>query len=206
MGEHEEILDALLSVALKLKEIPFPELVRATTGYKIIPVNRDLKEDKELLEILINAAKNLIDLSEKTKRRFRGDRINEVGRRIEQEFVQALKATAVSVKLLSAPGYPNIELRDSNGRVTYLESKAVSKGWKSSLRAFYYTKGHKIKADARHLLIGWVVEEESPKYWRITGFSLFDLYNLKVKLKAEFNANYRDLLSTIHLHEYSLKH
>lgn len=205
MGEHREFLDALLRTTLKLREIPFPELIKATTGYEIIPVNISLKEDKDLLEALISAAKDLIDLSEKTQRRFRGDRINEVGKRIEQEFAQALRATPLSVKLLTAPGYPNIELRDSMGRFTYLESKAVSKGWGSTLRAFYYTKGHKIKADAHHLLIGWIVEEESPKYWRITGFKLVDLYNLKVRLKAEFNANYRDLSHTTQLHEYSLK-
>lgn len=202
MREHEEILEALFRAAPKLKEVSFPELVKATTGYRVIPLNMNLREDKELLETLITAAKDLIDLSEKTQRRFR----NEVGKRIEQEFVQALRATPLSVKLLSTPGYPNIELHDSGGRVTYLESKAVSKGWGSTLRAFYYTKGDKIKADAHHLLIGWIVEEESPKYWRITGFRYLDLYDLKVRLKAEFNANYKDLSKATRLHEYSLKH
>lgn len=203
MGGNENLIDTILKATTELKEVSFSELIKATTGYKVIPLNAEEKEDRELLEILTRAAKNLIELSEKTQKRFRGDRINEVGRRIEKEFVEALKTMPLKIKLLSAPGYPNIELRDQYGRVIYLESKAISKGWESSLRAFYYTKGHKIKSDARHLLIAWIVEEESPKYWRITGANLFDIYNLKLKLKAEFNASYKDLSHSSHLWKYT---
>lgn len=204
-------IDSLIHSAVKLSKeigkIPFPTLVKATTGYDVIPLNIwGSAEDRILFEAITKAATDFTKLCERTRRRFQGDRINEVGRAIEEEFVQELIKTQLHPELLGKAGYPDMKIIDQYGRVTYLESKAVSKDWKSSLRAFYYTGGDKIDSDARHLLIGWNIVEERDKYWRIVGWKLSDLSRLKVKLKAEFNASYKDLYKKdMVISEYLLK-
>ena len=55
--------------------------------------------------------------------------------------------------MLPTMGYPDIELVDQHGRLTYLEVKISSSVKHSSLRSFYYTTGKKIKTDASHLLL-----------------------------------------------------
>lgn len=86
-----------------------------------------------------------------------------------------------------------MKISDRKGNITYLESKAVSKGWDSSFRTFYYSNSKKITSDGRHLLIAWKIEEERDKYWRVIGWKLCDLYELRIKTKLEFNASNKDL-------------
>jgi hypothetical protein len=194
MENLEQLIRSAVRAAEEINEIPFPVLIKVTTGHNVIPLDIwNSIEDRILFEAITKAATDFTKLCERTRRRFQGDRINEVGRAIEEEFVQELRKTQLHPELLGRAGYPDMKIIDQHGRVTYLESKAVSKDWGSGLRAFYYTRGDKIDSDARHLLIGWNVIEERDKYWRIVGWKLSDLSRLKVKLKAEFNASYKDL-------------
>jgi hypothetical protein len=176
-----------------LKNVTLPELIEATSNYKVMPLNTNNKEDKELYDSLTRAADNLIKICQKTRRRFQGNRINEVGIAIEEEFVQELRKTNLTPKLLVDKGYPDMEVDDRYGRKTYLESKTTSKRWDDTFRSFYYSTGKKINADARHLLIGWKIEEESDKYWKIVDWKLIDLYHLTLGLKSEFNASNKDI-------------
>jgi len=190
----DDLIQLVVKASKGLRKIPFPLLVKATTGHEVISLDIwNSSEDRALFEMITGAATAFTELCERTGRRFRGDRINEVGRAVEEEFVEELRKTELKAELLGEAGYPDIMIVDRYGRVTYLESKAVSKDWGSTFRAFYYTGGNKIKADARHLLIGWHISEEKDKYWRVLGWKLLDLFHLKVKLKAEFNASYKDL-------------
>jgi len=194
MTNIEDLISSAIKLSKEIGEVSFPELVKATTDYQVIPLDIwNSNEDRILFDAITKAAIDLTKLCERTRRRFQGDRINEVGRAIEEEFVQELRKTKLYPELLGKAGYPDMKIIDQYGRVTYLESKAVSKDWTSSLRAFYYTDGSKIDSDARHLLIGWNIVEERDKYWRIVGWRLSDLSQLKVKLKAEFNASYKEL-------------
>jgi hypothetical protein len=132
-------------------------------------------------------------LCNKAKRRFFGNRINEVSRAIENELVEEIRKTGLKPKMLPTMGYPDIELIDQHGRLTYLEVKISSSVKRSSLRSFYYTTGKKIKTDARHLLLGLLITEEKDKYWKIEEWTLTDLSKLNVQLKAEFNASNIDI-------------
>jgi len=187
------LIKSAVAASVKLKNIPFPNLVEATSGFRVIELDYLNNKDIELVNNLIKSANHLINMCNKTRRRFQGDRVNEVGNAIEAEFVQELKTTNVTPHLLSEPGYPDLYLDDCHGRKIYLESKATSRDWDVTFRAFYYTTGKKIKSDARHLLIGWKVEEERDKYWKLVDWKLIELYHLKIKLKSEFNATNRDI-------------
>jgi len=176
--------------------ISFPELVKATTDHEVYKLQvEDREDDKVLYSEILKAANNFIGYVNRTRQRFQGDRINDVGKRIEEVFVEELKKSELRPLLLSSSGYPDMKIIDQYDRVTYLESKAVSKNWDSTFRSFYYTDGKKIDADARHLLIAWDIVEESPKYWLVRGFKLCDLYNLRMNLKLEFNSSNRALYS-----------
>lgn len=171
--------------------ICFPDLVKATTGREVYKLDIDgNKRDKALFTELEKAAENFIKYINRTQVRFQGDRINDVGKRIEEIFVEELKKTKLEPTLLRSSGYPDMKVIDVSGRVTYLESKAVSKDWESTFRSFYYTNGSKIDSDARHLLIAWKLNEETGKYWEVTGYKFCDLFNLaQMNVKLEFNSN-----------------
>ena len=192
MNKKELIKNAVEASEI-LRNIMFPELVEATSSYKVIPLEINDEKDRELYDKITNAADNLIEICRRTRRRFQGNRINEVGNAIEEEFVQELCKTDLKPNLLIEKGYPDMEIDDKYGRKTYLESKATSKKWDDTFRSFYYSNGKKIKKDARHLLIGWKVEEERDKYWKILDWRLVDLYNLKLGLKSEFNASNKNV-------------
>lgn len=189
----KDLIKSAVNASEILKNIALPELVEATSNYKVIPLKTNNKEDKELYDKITRAANNLITICRKTRRRFQGNRINEVGNAIEEEFVQELRKTDLTPNLLIEKGYPDMGIDDKYGRKTYLESKATSKNWDDTFRSFYYSAGKKITKDARHLLIGWKVEEERDKYWKIVDWRLVDLYNLRVGLKSEFNASNKDV-------------
>jgi hypothetical protein len=174
--------------------IGFADLVKSTTDYSVIKLDIESNnDDKVLYDQIVLSANDLIKHGHKTRQRFQGNRINDIGNAIEDVFVQELRKTTLSPELLSKSGYPDMKITDQANQVTYLESKAVSTDWNSSFRSFYYLDGKKIASDARHLLIAWDLIEETPKYWQIKGWKLLDLFHLKVKAKLEFNSSNRDL-------------
>ena len=191
--DKTELIKSAVKASELLKNVTLPELIEATSNYRVMPLNTNNKEDKELYDNLTRAADNLIKICQKARRRFQGNRINEVGIAIEEEFVQELRKTDLTPKLLVNKGYPDMEVDDQYGRKTYLESKATSKRWDDTFRSFYYSTGKKITMDARHLLIGWKIEEENDKYWKVIDWKIVDLYYLKLGLKSEFNASNKDV-------------
>jgi len=175
--------------------ISFQDLIRATTPYEVLELDiRNNETDLKLFNELTKAAKNFIDYTRRIHQRFEGNRINEVGNRIEEAFVEELKKTRLKPELLKKAGYPDMKISDEAGRITYLESKAISKDWDSTFRSFYYTNGSKIDSNARHLLIAWDIERERDTYWKVNGWKLCDLFRLQqIDVKLEFNSNNRNL-------------
>ncbi|OPX70357.1 MAG: Type-2 restriction enzyme MjaV [Methanoregulaceae archaeon PtaB.Bin056] len=193
VSQNPDTIQKIIQNAKNIAPISFCDIVKATTGRSIIPLNFESNEDQSLIKILTDSAKDFILSWDRRKQRFRGDRINEVGRAIEDAFVQELRKTTLKPEFLGKSGYPDIKIIDEKGRVTYLESKAISKGWDSGFRSFYYTDGKKITYDARHLLIAWNVTEERDKYWRVLGFKLCEISNLNTEIKIEFNSSNKEL-------------
>lgn len=176
-------------------KVVFPDLVKETTGFrveKLDPVNNS--DDLALFKELEKAARNFIRHIDRTKTRYRGERPNDVGKQFEEVFVEELKKTTLEPTQLKKSGYPDMKVIDAAGRVTYLESKVVSKDWNNGLRSFYYSTGTKIDSDARHLVIAWDIQEEKEKYWKVAGYKLCDLYALTdMKVKLEYNSSNKEL-------------
>lgn len=193
MPQKREKIQNIIQFSKEIIPIEFKDVVYATTNKTVIPLDQNNKEDKTLLDTLNSAAKEFVQSWERRRQRFQGGRINEVGRAIEDAFVQELRKTNIKAEFLAKSGYPDIKLIDEYNRISYLESKAVSKGWDSHLRSFYYTTGNKIENDARHLLVAWELTEERDKYWRIVGFKLCDVSKLQMSIKIEFNSSNDDI-------------
>lgn len=191
--ELSKIIQAASQLS-SLENIQFSDLVAATSQYRVFPINHTDSKDQELIQLLVNSANTYINLVKRRNIRLRSDRINDVGKNIEEVFSEELKKTNLQkVELLCSSGYPDMKIVDPYGRVVYVESKVVSKDWESTQRSFYYTSAKKIDADAHHILIAWDLEEEADKYWAVTGWKLCDLSKLHIKVKIEFNSSNREL-------------
>jgi hypothetical protein len=193
MAEIHDLIEQSIILSRKIKKIPFSDLVKATTEFKIFPLNLQDEQDLALFNEIKTSAINYIKYVTRIHQRYEGKRINEVGRRIEEAFVEELKKTKLLPTQLKSSGYPDIKIVDQFGRVTYLESKAVSKDWESSFRSFYYTSGKKIDSSGRHLLIAWDITEEKDDYWKVNGWKLVELSNLEITIKLEFQSNNQKL-------------
>jgi hypothetical protein len=193
MAEIHDLIEQSIILSRKIKKIPFSDLVKATTEFEIFPMNLQDEQDLALFNEIKTSAINYIKYVTRIHQRYEGKRINEVGRRIEEAFVEELKKTKLLPTQLKSSGYPDIKIVDQFGRVTYLESKAVSKDWESSFRSFYYTSGKKIDSSGRHLLIAWDITEEKDDYWKVNGWKLIELSNLEITIKLEFQSNNQKL-------------
>ena len=81
-----------------------------STGYDIIPLNSSNESDKKFIDILTNILKKFLKTSASTRSRYQGNRVNEVGRRIEETIVNEMNKLPLSVNRLGKTGYPDIEI------------------------------------------------------------------------------------------------
>lgn len=193
----EPSLSEIFSLHGKLGDINFAEVVHESCGYNIIPMEMTISEDLDLLGHLQYSLNNFIKISEKSGSRFRGERINDVGKKLETLIEQEIRKTGLEITKLSRSGYPDFELKQRD-RVSYLEIKTTGNIRKEETqhRMFYFSTGTKITSDARHLLLQIQMKEEESKYWKVVSWELRDLCSLKVRLKTEFNAGFKDFNKT----------
>lgn len=201
----KQLEESIAKFMAPLEGIPFPIAIKAISGHKVIPFDRDNKQDLDLLDKLCQAA----DIAGKQALQdgiFR-KRPNEVGNDVEPYVKQALKAVGLQAdtpltqkQKRQATGYPDIEVIDSNSRVTYLECKTYNlKNIRTTFRAFYFSPSKescKVTADARHLVMSFQIEIAQrkgrqvyvPVYWRI-----YSIDSMVVQVKHEFNASNRQI-------------
>jgi hypothetical protein len=189
----EEPLSAIFILSKKVGRVAFSKVVRASSGFSVVPIDANDKLDRDLISNFNSILSRFLKTHTNTRSRFHGTRVNEVGRRIEELLVNELNKQPLSVRKLASAGYPDIEIVHG-GRTIYLEMKTSAVILDSGFRYFYYTSGKKIKSDAKHLLLDITVSRESPDYWKIEKWALSDLSRLKLRLKCEFNASKSDLL------------
>lgn len=190
---RDELLKRVFSLSKELGIVKFPLVVKLSTGYEVIPINTSNESDKKFIDILGGILKKFLKTSASTRSRYQGNRVNEVGRRIEETIVNEMNKLPLSVTRLGKTGYPDIEISYQD-LIYYLEMKTSSVREKSGFRYFYYTSGDKIKNNARHLLLDIAVTEENPGYWKVDQWRLSDLSKLNVRLKNEFNASKTNLM------------
>jgi hypothetical protein len=192
--------DTLSKFLAPLRDIPFPIVIKVISGHSVISFDRSDNADVALLERLTKAMQKATNTAHRVG--IFTNRPNEVGNHIEPFVRDALRELGISATIPRtkrgihrSAGYPDIEMKDIDGRITYLECKTCSlKSEDSSFRAFYMqpSEDAKITADARHLLVGFEIESQKrglkdayvPVRWR-----LYTLENLRVQVKHEFNAS-----------------
>jgi len=196
-------LESTINEFLKpLRNIPFPIAIKALTGFKVLTF--EAKENKELLDSLSKAS----HLG--GQRAFREgiftDRPNEAGNQIEPFIMEALREVGLDAdKPLSksgkrkVAGYPDIEVRDREGRTIYIDCKTYNTKTKDqTFRTFYFSPSEdpKITKDAFHLLISSeldLAEREEKQAFIPISWQIYTLDRLKVQVKHEFNASNKDL-------------
>ena len=203
-----EQMETMLRAFLKpIKNQPFSLIIKALTGYEVLPF--DLKDVEvaalfALLERATEAAAN----DSKREGIFAG-RPNEAGNAVEPFILQAFQAEGLNATKpktrqgkSQSTGYPDIQIDFGNGRVCYIECKTYSaKSRDSSNRSFFLSPSEnpKINAAASHLIIAFELERVPkrdqgqtlafvPVRWHI-----YTLENLHVDLKYEFNAGNKRL-------------
>jgi len=197
----------LMEVRDELEGIPFSEVVRANTGKRLLPIDRQNAEDRKLVEKITGAIKRVMRrIADPEHEAHRQRRINEVSRFFEEALLEELNAVPgfecgfpkTAEGRVQRSGYPDLRLKDrESGRVVYLDPKLFqARSRNSSLRTFYFTpkvETNKILDDAHHLLVGFAHEGKVDGVWRFTHWELVDLAGFKVRLKAEFQGSNRDI-------------
>lgn len=203
----KQLEDTIAKFLKPLKDIPFPIAIKAISGYEVLSFDRNNASDKKLLDNLVKAMR--IAIKNAYKEGIATERPNEVGNHIEPFVKSALNSLGMNagVPLTSSnkhqsAGYPDVFIKDLDGRITYLECKTYNKkSINSSFRAFYFqpSESSKINHDARHLMVGFEIIKEKrngkivfvPVHWK-----LFTLENMTVQIKHEFNASNRDMYNS----------
>jgi hypothetical protein len=200
-------LEQVLAQMLKpVKDVPFSVVVKSLAERQVIQVNKANAADKELLERLKKTVQFCAaDLKSNPIRR---PRPNEVGNDVEAYVMRALPRAGLTAArptsqagVGKSSGYPDILVRDSENRATYLECKIFAQGSaESTMRSFYLSpsESFKVSVDARHLLLAFGMEA-SPipgsrdSIYLPKSYKLIDLHDLLCDVKYEFNSDNRRL-------------
>jgi len=97
----EELLQRVFGLSKELGKVDFPLIVKLSTGYDVIPINSSNELDKKFIDILNSILKKFLKTSASTRSRYQGNRVNEVGRRIEETIVNEMNKLPLSVKRLA---------------------------------------------------------------------------------------------------------
>ncbi len=178
-------------------KVPLPEIILNLSGKRL------LDWEGEDQAALVEAARYV--LSSINERGISAARVNEVGNAVESVVMDALRKEGFETEIPESQsghrkvsGYP--DLSASRGeRFYYIEVKTYHPdNVKTTQRSFYLSPSldSKVVRDAFHLLVAFTVLPADDGTYRASSFKWLDLFDLKCKLKLEFNASNRDLYST----------
>lgn len=189
----EAEIDKIFGLSKTIGRQNFRDILKKSCGYKIIQIDLLNANDKRIIDYIAKAMNNFLSSTKKSGMRYKGNRANDVGKKMETGIIEELKKTPLSPTPLGSSGYPDLYV-EHNAQKIFVELKTSAQKKKKAThhRLFYFTSGKKITCDAHHLLLQIQIEEEADKYWRVVSWQLRDLYNLMVSLKTEWNANNAD--------------
>jgi hypothetical protein len=202
-----ELVKMLLKEDLSDRSFDFDVVAEAASGKKVIPM-KEMKSAERVKAAIVKAVNRSIADMNLEGSPIKGlRRINEGSVFFEDALQKWLDAEeGLSCEFpktrdgnVQRSGYPDLVITDElTGEVYYLDPKLLERGSeKSSLRTFYFEPKDqtlKITQDAAHLLVG-IEHDGVDGNWKFTGFYLVDLFSLKVRLKAEFQAPNKDVYS-----------
>lgn len=203
----ETLIPRLLENNAGLQDVAFSEVIRATSGKRVIPFDRADADDARILAGIGAAMDAVLSaMNAPGGPLAKVTRINEASSYFEdamqaaldarEEFECAVPRTAAGHAQRS--GYPDLRLVDkATGRVVYIDPKLYARGSRTStLRTFYFEpkkETNKVLDDARHLIVGIEHDKGAAGAWQFLRWELVDLSAFRVRLKAEFQASNRDL-------------
>lgn len=205
MKEYQKVIREILSA---FEGVSFPVIVESSTGYKVLRIDKE--RDADLIEDLSTIARIITNryykdpITRDTYKSIVGKepnafRPNEVGRILEYEIYNTPKKFKVisEVQPLKQVGYPDVKIIEKTGRISFVDIKATTRPDVGSPRDFYYSTKEKtlkkINSDGFHLLLGFIIKEIEPEKFITIGWKLVDLSKIKVSIKAEFNADNREI-------------
>jgi hypothetical protein len=203
--EDAELVRSLLGENLSDRTFDFATIAAACSGKRVLPLESSASHRKVITAIESALAETIADLNRTGSPVRVLRRINEASKFFEdgiQARINAMPGLRCEVPPNRAgahqrSGYPDLRITDQvSGLVFYLDPKLVEQGSaESTFRTFYFEPKNetlKITDDAVHLLAG--IEHDGKEHqWTFTGWRLVDLSNLRVRLKAEFQASNADL-------------
>ena len=206
-ADVDQMIRAVSQGDRELIGIPFAEVVKVTTGKRILAFDKKNEADRELLSKIGLAMDEVVQrMNETNSIAQKQKRINEVSSHFEEEIKRVLNETSgfscdfphLASGKIQRSGYPDLRLVDKKtGRIIYLDPKLFAQGSRSSsFRTFYFepkTDTNKILDDAYHLIVGFEHDGRKSGQWKFLSWELIDLSQFKVKLKAEFQGSNRDL-------------
>lgn len=193
---------ALAELTKPAKQIPFKDVVFATTQQRILDFDTNNAAHRELFQKL-SAAANAALTNARAAGLFSA-RANEAGNHMESFVRAALKEAGLIARTPVAAsgraqttGYPDVEILSEVP--CYLELKTYSASTVSTTqRSFYYSPSEnpKVTRDALHLLLAYELEPSergNRTTFRPVRWKLLSLQDLEVDLKFEFNQSNRGL-------------
>ena len=203
----QTLIPWLLDEGDALKGIPFSDVIAATSGRRVLPLDRVDKDTQRILAAIGHALDEVLAEMNGADSPIRSaKRVNEMSSHFEDAIRAKLNAHAgftctvpkTGAGRAQRSGYPDLRLVDeATGRVLYLDPKLFAVGSKgSSLRTFYFEPKrttNKVNDDANHLIVGIEHEKADAATVRFTRWELLDLANFRVKLKAEFEGSNADM-------------
>ena len=182
--------------------MPFSDVVAATSGKKILPIDRQ-KDAALLAQIGVAMDTVLTRMNAEDSPVKTAGRINEASHFFEDAMLEELNklpGAKCSFPLtadgrVQRSGYPDLQLELNDGRILYLDPKLFAQGSRrSTFRTFYFeprSGTNKVNRDACHLIVG--IEHDFAATGRFLSWELVDLSAFQVQLKAEFQGSNRDL-------------
>lgn len=196
---------ALADLTQPAKQIPFKDVIFATTQHRVISFDTNNAAHRDLFARISVAAG--IALTNARAAGLFSTRANEAGNHMEAFVKAALREVQLTAHTpvsqsgeMQATGYPDVAI---DGAVPcYVELKTYNAATvDTTQRSFYYSPStnSKVTKDALHLLLAYELEREEANNrtsFRPVRWKLITLENLQVDLKFEFNQSNRGLYGT----------
>ena len=197
----------LLDESASTRGILFSDVIAATSGKRVLPINAADSDTQRVLQGIGGALDAVLARMNGPESPVRGvKRVNEMSSHFEDALRTRLAAVpgfGCDIPRTAAggrqrAGYPDLRLTDrTSGRVCYVDPKLYAKGSRgSSFRTFYFQpkrETNKVTDDAHHLIAAIEHERGADGAIRFVRWQLIDLSRLRVHLKAEFEASNADM-------------
>jgi hypothetical protein len=199
------LVRSLLAENLTERTFDFPTVAEACSGKRVLPLEDTPAHRRVTTAIERALAETLADLNQDASPVRKLRRINEASKFFENGILASINSMPgfhcevppTRSGEHQRSGYPDLRITDKeSGLIFYLDPKLVEHGSAdSTFRTFYFEPKNetlKITDDAVHLLAG-IEHDGKDGQWTFTGWHLVDLSELRVRLKAEFQASNADL-------------